>query len=84
MRTIRESSYQKRLKMLSFIPAIIPALLLTDWLGHPSAGYDPDHWTRLLGIGDVYPIGVSRLVHDLAELPAKDQKPSRLLDCVNA
>ncbi|MBU2812340.1 hypothetical protein HF669_13485 [Acidithiobacillus thiooxidans] len=84
MRAIHESSSQKCLKMLHSMPVIIPAWLLAGWLEHPSTGYAPVHWTRLLGIGDVYPIGVSRLIHDPAELPAKDQKPSRLLDCVNA
>lgn len=84
MRTIHESSYRKRLKKLNSMPAIIPAWLLADWLGHPFTGYAPVHWTRLLGIGDVYPIGVSRPIHDPADLPAKHQKSSRLLDCLNA
>lgn len=84
MRTIHKSFSLNRLKMLRSMPAIILAWLLADWLGHPSTAYAPVHWTPLLGIGDVYPIGVSRPTHDLAELPAKYQTPNRFLDCLNA
>ncbi|OCX72561.1 hypothetical protein [Acidithiobacillus thiooxidans] len=84
MRAIHESSSQKCLKMLSSIPAIIPAWLLAGWLGHPSTGYAPDHWTPLLDIGEIYPFDVSRPVHDPAELPAKYKTPNRFLDCLNA
>lgn len=84
MRTIHESSYRKRLKKLNSMPAIIYAWLQASWLGHPSTGYTPDHWTPLMHIAGTYPIGVSRPVHDPAELPAKYQTPNRFLDCLNA
>lgn len=84
MRTIHESSSQKRFKMLSSMLAIIPAWLLAGWLEHPSTGYAPDHWTPLLSVGDVYSTGVPRPTHDPARQPAKDQKTNRLLDCLNA
>jgi hypothetical protein len=84
MRTIHKSFSLNRLKMLRSMPAIILAWLLADWLGHPSTAYAPVHWTPLLGIGDVYPTGVSRPIHDPAGQPAKHQKPNRLQDCLNA
>lgn len=84
MRAIHESSSLNCLKMLSSMRVIIPAWLLTCWLGHPSAGYDPDHWTPLLGVGDEYSTGLSRPIHNTAELPAKYQNPNRFLDGLNA
>lgn len=84
MRTIHESFSQNRLKMLNSMLLIIPAWLLTDWLGHPFTGYALDYWTPLPGIGDVCSIEVSRSSHDPAEQPAKHQKLNSLLDCLNA
>ncbi|MBU2740219.1 hypothetical protein HAQ01_08180 [Acidithiobacillus thiooxidans] len=84
MRIIHASFSQKRLKKLGSMPVIIPVWLLAGWLGHPSTGYAPVHWTRLLGIGDVYPIGVSRLIHDPAGQPASYQNSKSLLDYLNA
>ena len=84
MRTIRESSYQKRLKMLSSIPAIIPAWLLTDWLGRPSTEYAPDHQTPLMRIIGMYLIGASRPIHNPAGQPASYQNSKSLPDYLNA
>lgn len=84
MCTIHESSSQKCLKMLGSMPVVIPTWLLADWPRHPSTGYDPDHWTSLLGVGDEYSTGVSRPINNPAGQPAKHQKKNRILDCLNA
>lgn len=84
MRTIHNSFPRNRLKLMSSMPAVIPTWLLAGWLGHPSTGYDLDHWTSLLGVGDEYSSGVSRPINNPAGQSAKHQKKNRILYCLNA